>query len=226
MKANILIIDDESAIREMVCLSLKQNGFGCLEAADAHKAEMRIKESSPDLILLDWMMPGMSGLDLVRRLRRQDETRDIPIIMLTAKVEEDDVIRGLSQGADDYITKPFSTRELIARIHALLRRTVTGAVVEVIRYKDLEMDLKAHRVLSKGRLVEIGPTEYKLLRFLMENPNQVFSRQQVLNNVWGATAYVEERTVDVHIRRLRKILEATGDEHYVQTVRGAGYRFS
>ncbi len=226
MKANILIIDDESAIREMVCLSLQQNGFGCLEAADAHKAELRIKEDNPDLILLDWMMPGMSGIDLVRRLRRQDATKEIPIIMLTAKVAEDDVIQALAQGADDYITKPFSTRELIARIHALLRRTLSGTGAEVIRYKQLEMDLKAHRVHAGGHTIDIGPTEFKLLRFFMENPNQVFNRQQVLNNVWGTNIYVEERTVDVHIRRLRKVLEATGNEHYVQTVRGSGYRFS
>lgn len=226
MKTNILIIDDESAIREMVCLALQQNGFACLEAADAHKAEVRIRETCPDLILLDWMMPGMSGIDLVRRLRRQQQTRDIPIIMLTARVEEDNVIQALSLGADDYITKPFSTRELIARIQSLLRRTVSAGATQLLRYKRLSMDLKAFRVLVDAQAIEIGPTEFKLLRFFMENPNQVFSRQQVLNNVWGTNVYVEERTVDVHIRRLRKTLAATATDSYVQTVRGAGYRFS
>lgn len=226
MKTSILVVDDESAIREMVCLALAQEDYECLEAADGHKAEQRLRERRPDLILLDWMMPGMSGLDLVQRLRRQAETRDIPVIFLTARAEEEDMIRGLKSGADDYITKPFSTAELLARIEAVLRRRQGATVAEVMSYNGLNMDVAAHRVTCRGEPVEIGPTEFKLLKFFMENPNQVFSREQVLNHVWGLNVYVEERTVDVHIRRLRKALAPVGAEGLIQTVRGSGYRFS
>jgi len=223
----ILIVDDERAIREMVCLALSSEGYQCLEAADAHKADSIIKEIRPDVILLDWMMPGISGVDYARSLRRRDEGRDIPIIMLTARVGEDDMIRGLDSGADDYLTKPFSTRELLARIRAILRRTGNHAVEkEIIELSGLQLDTSAHRVSSKGRPIELGPTEYKLLKFFMENPERVFSREQVLNNVWGDNIYVEERTVDVHIRRLRKALEPFECDRLIQTVRGAGYRFS
>lgn len=226
MKASILVVDDESAIREMICMVLEQNGFRCQEAADAHKAEAKMKESMPDLILLDWMMPGMSGLDLVKRLRRTGEAKSLPIIMLSAKAEENDVINGLSQGADDYITKPFSTRELLARISALLRRSDGVSEDELLRYRQLEMDLRAHRVMSGAVTITMGPTEFKLLQFFMQHPNRVFNRQQLLDNVWGHNVYVEDRTVDVHIRRLRKVLSICGHADYVQTVRGAGYRFS
>lgn len=226
MKTTILVVDDESAIREMVCMALGQQGYQCDESADAHKAEARIRSAPPDMVLLDWMMPGMSGLELVQRLRRQPETREIPVILLTARAEEEDLIRGLKGGADDYITKPFSTRELVARIEAVLRRRRGGTAAEVLSYNSLAMDVTAHRVTCNGEVVEIGPTEFKLLRFFMENPNQVFSREQMLNNVWGLNVYVEERTVDVHIRRLRKALAPGGADGLIQTVRGSGYRFS
>ncbi len=222
----VLIVDDERAIREMVCLALSSEGYQCLEASDAHKAEAVLREQAPDMILLDWMMPGVSGVDFARSLRRKDETRHIPIIMLTAKAEEEDMIRGLDSGADDYLTKPFSTRELIARIKALLRRTEGHAESTSLQAGSLQLDMAAHRVSCQGNVVDLGPTEFKLLKFFMENPERVYSREQVLNNVWGDNVYVEERTVDVHIRRLRKALEPFGHDQWVQTVRGAGYRFS
>lgn len=222
----VLVVDDERAIREMVCLALGSEGFQCLEASDAHKAEALLREQQPAIILLDWMMPGISGVDFARSLRRKEETRHIPIIMLTAKVEEEDMIRGLDSGADDYLTKPFSTRELIARIRALLRRTEGHTQNTVLQAGGLQLDTSAHRVSCQGNVVDLGPTEFKLLKFFMENPERVYSREQVLNNVWGDNVYVEERTVDVHIRRLRKALQLFDHDHLVQTVRGAGYRFS
>jgi len=222
----IMIVDDERAIREMVCMALTSEDFQCIEASDAHKAEAMLREQQPDMILLDWMMPGISGVDFARTLRRKDETRDIPIIMLTAKVEEADMVRGLESGADDYLTKPFSTRELVARIKALLRRTDGHADNSVLQAGSLHLDMSAHRVSCKGNVVDLGPTEFRLLKFFMENPERVYSREQVLNNVWGDNVYVEERTVDVHIRRLRKALEPFEHDQLVQTVRGAGYRFS
>ena len=224
--AQVLVVDDERAIREMVCLALSSEGYQCTEASDAHKAEVMIREQHPDVILLDWMMPGISGVDFARSLRRKEETQHIPIIMLTAKVEEDDMIRGLDSGADDYLTKPFSTRELLARIKALLRRAGGHAENSVLQAGHLKLDSAAHRVSSQGNVVDLGPTEFKLLKFFMENPERVYSREQVLNNVWGDNVYVEERTVDVHIRRLRKALQPFGHDNLVQTVRGAGYRFS
>ena len=222
----ILVVDDERAIRDMVCMALVQEDFQCAEASDAHKAEVQIKQNPPQLILLDWMMPGVSGIDFARKLRRMPETSDIPIIMLTAKTEEDNVIRGLESGADDYLTKPFSPRELIARIKSLLRRSSPVNTQDIISINNLMLDTGSHRVEGNGQTLELGPTEFKLLRFFMENPDRVFSREQVLNNVWGDNVYVEERTVDVHIRRLRKALEKTQHENMVQTVRGAGYRLS
>ncbi len=222
----ILIVDDERAIRDMVCMALVQEDFQCSEASDAHKADAMIKKNQPQLILLDWMMPGISGIDFARKLRRMPETMNIPIIMLTAKTEEDNVIRGLESGADDYLTKPFSPRELIARIKALLRRSKPESAQDVIRINNLMLDTASYRVEGNGQTIDLGPTEFKLLRFLMENPDRVFSREQVLNNVWGDNVYVEERTVDVHIRRLRKALEKTQHQNMVQTVRGAGYRLS
>ena len=192
----------------------------------ADRAEESLLREQPDLILLDWMMPGISGIDFARKLRRMPETENIPIIMLTAKTEEDNVIRGLESGADDYLTKPFSPRELIARIKALLRRSKSENTQDIIRINNLMLDTSSYRVEGDGQTIELGPTEFKLLRFFMENPDRVFSREQVLNNVWGDNVYVEERTVDVHIRRLRKALEKTQHENMVQTVRGAGYRLS
>lgn len=222
----ILVVDDERAIRDMVCMALEQEMFQCAEASDAHKAEAVIKKKLPQLILLDWMMPGITGIDFARKLRRMPETQNIPIIMLTAKTEEDNVIRALESGADDYLTKPFSPRELIARIKALLRRSKSENTQDIIKINNLMLDTSSYRVEGNGQSINLGPTEFKLLRFFMENPDRVFSREQVLNNVWGDNVYVEERTVDVHIRRLRKALEKTQHENMVQTVRGAGYRLS
>jgi len=222
----ILVVDDERAIRDMVCMALAQELFQWQEASDAHKAEALIKQNPPQLILLDWMMPGISGIDFARKLRRQPETMNIPIIMLTAKTEEDNVIRGLESGADDYLTKPFSPRELIARIKSLLRRSQPENNQDTLSMNNLSLDTSSYRVEGNGEVIDLGPTEFKLLRFFMENPDRVFSREQVLNNVWGDNVYVEERTVDVHIRRLRKALEKTQHQDMVQTVRGAGYRLS
>ncbi len=222
----VLIVDDERAIREMVCLALSSEGFQCLEASDAHKAEVVLREQPPDIILLDWMMPGISGVDFARSLRRKEKIRDIPIIMLTARAEEEDMIRGLDSGVDDYLTKPFSTRELLARIRSLLRRIDGHAENTMLQAGRLQLDLLAHRVSCQGNMIDLGPTEFRLLKFFMENQERVYSREQVLNHVWGNNVYVEERTVDVHIRRLRKALEPCSHDQLVQTVRGAGYRFS
>lgn len=222
----ILVVDDERAIRDMVCMALAQELYQWKEASDAHKAETIIKQHPPQLILLDWMMPGISGIDFARKLRRIPETMNIPIIMLTAKAEEDNMIRGLESGADDYLTKPFSPRELLARIKSLLRRSKPENTQDIIRINNLMLDTNSYRVEGNGQTIELGPTEFKLLRFFMENPERVFSREQVLNNVWGDNVYVEERTVDVHIRRLRKALEETKHQELIQTVRGAGYRLS
>lgn len=225
--ATILVIDDERAIREMVIMALEKEGFKCIEASDAHKAETIISESAPDLLLLDWMMPGLNGVDFTRKLRRNDETRNLPIIMLTAKTEEEDLIRGLDSGADDYISKPFSPRALIARIHALLRRTGEDkGAEEQIEMDGLSLDSVAHRVEYNNQNIEMGPTEFRLLQFFMSHPDRVYSRAQVLDHVWGDHVYVEERTVDVHIRRLRKVLAPSGHDKLIQTVRGAGYRLS
>lgn len=222
----ILVVDDERAIRDMVCMALSQEQFNYQEASDAHKAEALIKQTSPQLILLDWMMPGISGIDFARKLRRMPDMENIPIIMLTAKTEEENVVKGLESGVDDYLTKPFSPRELVARIKALLRRSNTEVKKDTININNLVIDTGSHRVEGNGKTIELGPTEFKLLQFFMENPDRVFNREQVLNNVWGDNVYVEERTVDVHIRRLRKALETTQHQDMIQTVRGAGYRLS
>jgi len=223
----ILIVEDERAIREMVGLALEQAGYECVEASNAHEAQEKIRAEKPDLVLLDWMLPGVSGVDYARRLRRDKETNQLPIIMLTARTEEPDMIKGLESGADDYITKPFSTRELIARIRALLRRAVPpGEASAVLEADGLRLDAVAHRVSARGKILDMGPMEFRLLRFFMERPERVFSRAQLLNSVWGENVYVEERTVDVHIRRLRKALEPTAHDRLIQTVRGTGYRFS
>ncbi len=222
----ILVVDDERAIREMIELALQQAGYRCLQASNAHEAESAIRENHPDLVLLDWMMPGLSGAELARRLRRQEETRTLPIIMVTAKTEEHDKIQGLDSGADDYLAKPFSTGELIARIRALLRRSTSSNDSERLEQAGLVLDTASHRVKAGSVEIDLGPTEFRLLKFFMEHPERVFGREQVLNRVWGDNVFIEDRTVDVHIRRLRKALEPSGHDKLIQTVRGAGYRLS
>ena len=226
MQKHILIVEDEPAIRDMVAFALRKAGMEPAHAADARAAQGMIAERVPDLILLDWMLPGMSGLDLARRLRKEDLTRDVPIIMLTARGEETDRVGGLEAGVDDYVVKPFSPRELIARINAVMRRTHGVDSDGVVAIGPLRIDSSAHRVYANDAIVPIGPTEYRLLHFFMTHAERVYSRSQLLDYVWGGSVYVEERTVDVHIRRLRKTLEPFGCQDLVQTVRGAGYRFS
>ena len=226
MAARILIVEDEAAILELVVFNLQQAGFETIRAENAERAMTVINDSLPDLILLDWMLPGMSGIELARTLRRSERTRLIPIIMLTARVQEGDKVSGLEIGADDYITKPFSPRELIARINAVLRRMVPEASEEVIEIKGLRLDPSNHRVTANSREIELGPTEYRLLHYLMTHTDRVYSRSQLLDRVWGDHVFIEERTVDVHIRRLRKALQFTGMDNWIQTVRSAGYRFS
>jgi two-component system phosphate regulon response regulator PhoB len=222
----ILVVEDEVAIREMLNFSLERAGFAVQEAADARQAQDSINKSVPDLVLLDWMLPGISGVDLANKIRQGSRTRDLPIIMLTARGEEESKIKGLEAGADDYVTKPFSTQELIARIKAVLRRTGNLKGEDVIEVGDLSLDTVGHRVMVKDQPLELGPTEFRLLHFFMAHADRVFSRSQLLDQVWGNNVYIEERTVDVHIRRLRRALEPFGCDKYVQTVRGAGYRFS
>src|SRR5690606_18533438 len=205
---------------------LAQAGYESLEAADAAEAQARIARDAPDLVLLDWMLPGGSGVDLARRLRRDRLTRELPIIMLTARAEEEDKVHGLDSGADDYVTKPFSTRELVARIKAALRRRAPHVSDEPIETKGLRLEPGTHRVSAHGRELALGPTEFRLLHYFMTHPERVHSRERLLNEVWGENVYVEERTVDVHIRRLRKALEPSGHDDLIQTVRGSGYRFS
>lgn len=222
----ILIVEDEPAIREMVAMALERADFSVVQAGNASEAEQRLADRLPDLIVMDWMMPGVSGIELARRLRRDDYTKQVPIIMLTARSEEDDLVRGFDSGADDYLTKPFSPRELIARIRAVLRRATPAGEAGMLEAGTLRLDLGSHRVTAGGDAIEMGPTEFKLLHFFMSHPERVYSRGQLLDMVWGRGAYVEERTIDVHIRRLRKALESSGHDSYVQTVRGTGYRFS
>ncbi len=222
----ILIVEDEQAIREMVGFALKKAEFYFEEVADAEQALVAIAGNPPDLILLDWMLPGMSGVDLARRLRKEEVTAKIPIIMLTARVEENDRVHGLEVGTDDYITKPFSPRELIARINAVLRRSKADSEEQSITYDGLSLDPVGHRVEVDNTPLNLAPTEFRLLHFFMSNPDRVYSREQLLDYVWGRGVFVEERTVDVHIRRLRKALADQGYDRFVQTVRGAGYRFS
>jgi len=226
MRTKILIVEDEAAIRQMVCMALSQENYVCLEAADTIQAQAKILETVPDLLLLDWMLPGLSGVEYARRLRAEKLTRDIPIIMLTARTEEEDKVRGLQSGVDDYITKPFSTRELLARIKALLRRAAPHNDDKTIEIAGLQLDPVTHRILVHGESIKLGPTEFRLLHFFMSHPENVHSRERLLNSVWGGGVYVEERTVDVHIRRLRKALTGSGHDCLIQTVRAAGYRFS
>ena len=222
----ILLVEDEAAIREMLHMALERAGFEVAEAADAQQAQERLVEKVPDLILLDWMLPGTSGVDLARRWKKEALTRDVPIIMLTARSEEDDRVRGFDVGADDYVTKPFSPRELIARIRAVLRRASGHGEEEALEVNGLVLDPVSHRVTINGRRIDVGPTEYRLLYFFMTHPERVYSRSQLLDHVWGGNVYIEERTIDVHIRRLRKALGGGGHDALVQTVRGSGYRFS
>jgi two-component system, OmpR family, phosphate regulon response regulator PhoB len=222
----ILVVEDEKPIRDMIAFGLRRAGFEVREAEDCGKARSRIADHRPDLMLVDWMLPDMSGLELTRQLKRDKDTREVPIIMLTARADEQDKVTGLEGGADDYVTKPFSPRELLARINAVLRRSGPAGAAEVVDFDGLTLDQASHRVLAGERTVQLGPTEYRLLSFFMTHPERVYSRGQLLDRVWGGNVYVEERTVDVHIRRLRKALEETGFDRFIQTVRGAGYRFS
>ena len=223
MKPAILIVEDEAALTAMLRYNLEREGFRVAEANDGEEAMVAVAESKPDLILLDWMLPHLSGIDLCRQLRRGAGTRDIPIIIVTARGEEADKIRGLNTGADDYVTKPFSPQELVARVRAVLRRARPALGDATLRHRDLTMDLSAHRVRRAGRDVHLGPTEFRLLRHFMEHPGRVFSREQLLDAVWGRDVEVELRTVDVHIRRLRQALNLGHDTDAIRTVRSAGY---
>lgn len=222
----ILIVEDERPIREMIAYGLRRAGFVVREAPDCRGAREQLADRQPDLLLLDWMLPDMSGLELAKLLKRDRDTRELPIILLTARAEEADKVAGLEGGADDYMTKPFSPRELVARINAVLRRAAVGGGEERVEFEGLVLDRASHRVMAGEQTVVLGPTEYRMLEFFMTHPERVYSREQLLDRVWGGNVYVEERTIDVHIRRLRKALEEHGRDHLVQTVRGAGYRFS
>jgi two-component system phosphate regulon response regulator PhoB len=226
VQKRILIVEDEGSIRDMVAFALRKADMEPMAAADAREAQLAVAATVPDLILLDWMLPGMSGLELARRLRRETLTADVPIIMLTARGEETDRVAGLEAGVDDYVVKPFSTRELIARIKAVLRRSHGDDGSGVIELGGLKIDGPAHRVHAGADTIPIGPTEYRLLHFFMTHAERVYSRAQLLDHVWGGSVYVEERTVDVHIRRLRQTLQPWKLDGLIQTVRGAGYRFS
>jgi two-component system phosphate regulon response regulator PhoB len=223
MKPLILVVEDEAALVEMLRYNLEAEGYRVAEAGDGEQALVLVAEESPDLILLDWMLPQVSGIEVCRRLKRAPSTRHIPIILLTARGEEEDTIRGLDTGADDYIVKPFALSLLLARIRAVLRRTRPALSEEKLQRGDLIVDLSAHRVIRAGTEVHLGPTEYRLLRHLMEHPARVFSREQLLDAVWGRDSYVDPRTVDVHVRRLRKALNTEGHPDAIRTVRAAGY---
>jgi len=223
MTPKILIVEDETALVTLLRYNLEREGYAVSEAGDGEEAMLRISEDKPDLVILDWMLPLLSGIEVCRRLRRAPETRALPVLMLTARGEEADKVRGLDCGADDYMTKPFSPTELIARMRALLRRAQPGLSEEVLRFGDLAVDLAAHKVYRGEREIHLGPTEFRLLHHLMRHPGRVFSREQILDAVWGRDVYVELRTVDVHIRRLRKALNAPGEPDLIRTVRAAGY---
>ncbi|HYG32048.1 MAG TPA: phosphate regulon transcriptional regulator PhoB [Methylophilaceae bacterium] len=226
MPANILVVEDEPAIQELLALNLIQAGHNPIRALSVEQGQKLMREAMPDLILLDWMLPGMSGIEFARRLKSDELTKTIPIIMLTARGEELDKVRGLEVGADDYVTKPFSPRELNARIKAVLRRRAPQMTDDPIEVGGLRLDPMTHRVTGNGKVLDLGPTEFRLLHYLMSNPERVHSRSQVLDRVWGDRVFVEDRTVDVHIRRLRLALTDSGHEDMIQTVRGVGYRFS
>lgn len=225
MNAQILVVEDEPAIRELIAVNLRHAGYVPLLAADVAEARSRIDAALPDLILLDWMLPDGSGTELARRLRADARTRELPIIMLTARAQESDKLGGFEAGADDYVTKPFSPRELLARVRALLRRAAPAATEEPVEIAGLKLDPKTFRVTGNGTPVDLSPTEFRLLHFMMKQPDRVLSRSRLLDNVWGDHVFIEERTVDVHIRRLRLALQPTGHDRLVETVRGGGYRF-
>ena len=230
-ESTVLIVDDEAAIRDMVGITLDLAGFTSISAANAHDAHISVIDNKPDLVLLDWMLPGGSGIELARRLRRDEITTNIPIIMLTAKASEDNKVQGLNEGVDDYVTKPFSPRELVARIKTVLRRINGKQKDRALRVFDLQLDPTSHRISIEDKPVEMGPTEFRLLKFFLVNQEKVFSRDHIQDSVWGGNVYLEERTIDVHIRRLRKALSSVEDtsidySRLIQTVRGAGYRFS
>lgn len=226
MAIKVLVVEDEAPIREMLSFILEQHGYTVTAVGDYEQGLAKIAEPFPALILLDWMLPGGSGIQFIKQVKQNELAKQIPVIMLTARGEEDDKIRGLEAGADDYISKPFSPKELIARLKAVLRRVSPTTLDETIEVHGLRLDPLSHRVTSKNDLLEMGPTEFKLLHFFMTHPERVYSREQLLNNVWGTNVYVEDRTVDVHIRRLRKAIADSGHDRLIQTVRGAGYRFS
>lgn len=225
-KNSVLVVEDEDAIRAMLTLVLEQAGFETIAVASAADAQKTLERSTVDLILLDWMLPGISGAEWARRLKKEDAYRELPIILLTARGEEEDKVKGLEIGADDYITKPFSPKELVARIRAVLRRSGKMQGLTQIALGDMVLDTEQHRLAIGERQLEVSPTEFRLMQFFMTHPDKVYSRTQLLDQVWGRSVYIEERTVDVHIRRLRKILAEYGREDLVQTVRGFGYRFS
>jgi two-component system phosphate regulon response regulator PhoB len=222
-KPLVLVVEDEAALATMLRYNLEKQGFRVEEATDGQEALTRIAEAQPDLVLLDWMLPQMSGLEVCRQIRRRSATRDLPVIMVTARTDDQDAVRGLNTGADDYIAKPFSMDALLARIRALLRRSNSLPVKGQLAFHDINMDLASHRVQRNGRPVHLGPTEFRLLEFFMQHPRRVFSREELLDAVWGPDIHVEPRTVDVHIRRLRKSINATGELDIVRTVRAAGY---
>jgi two-component system phosphate regulon response regulator PhoB len=225
MNAKVLVVEDEAPLLEMLSYNLEAEGFKVARAESGEEAELLVTEERPDLIILDWMLPGVSGIELCRRIRTRQETRAIPIVMLTARGEEGDRIRGLATGADDYVVKPFSLPELMARVRAILRRAAPDRVAEILKISDIELDRSAHKVTRGQREIRIGPTEFRLLEFLMESPGRVLSRAQLLDGVWGRDAFVDERTVDVHIGRLRKALIRGKERDPIRTVRGAGYVF-
>ncbi len=225
-KLNVLVVEDDDAIREMLVMVLEQSELQVSAVVSAEEALQELAEKLPDLILLDWMLPGISGVELARRLKKEEAYGDLPIILLTARGEEEDKVRGLEIGADDYMTKPFSPKELVARIKAVMRRSAKSAGSKQITMGDLLLDTEQHRLTVAGKPLDVSPTEFKLMHFFMMNPDKVYSRTQLLDQVWGRSVYIEERTVDVHIRRLRKILAQHDSEDLIQTVRGFGYRFS
>lgn len=228
MATRVLVVEDDVAIKDMLCFSLRHSGFDCDAVGDAESGLELLKQQQPDIILLDWMLPGIDGIEFIRRLRANEYLADIPVIMLTAKGESEDMVKGLSVGADDYVNKPFSPPELIARMKAVLRRCQLPEEdnEQALQVGALRLDTKSHRVTIDDERVELGPTEFRLLHFFMKHPERAYSRGQLLDHVWGDTVYIEERTVDVHIRRLRKALEPTQHDHLVETVRGVGYRFA
>ena len=223
MRPSVLVVEDETALLTLLRYNLEKEGFTVSSAHDGEEALLQLKEAKPDAVLLDWMLPRVSGIEVCRQIRRTPAWKDLPVIILTARGEEGDRVRGLDSGADDYVVKPFSPNELIARLRAVIRRARPAAADEILRFSDISLDLSAHRVTRAGKPVHLGPTEFRLLRFLMERPGRVFSREQLLDAVWGRDAEVELRTVDVHIRRLRKALNGTGRADLVRTVRAAGY---